>query len=230
MMKTKVFVSRYLAEESPLLAYLRSEQIEFQAESLIAFTDVSFDLPLTDWLFFYSKKGVQHFLNQAALKDLESYHIACYGGGTSRYFESVTDRTADFVGTGISDTTLAPLLDAIGDDSIAFVHGQRSVRAVEKKLPNHINHSSVVVYDNQQRTDVALSHYDIALMTSPMNYRAFIANGGSTDHIIAIGPTTAAAIEQHNLQKSIEIKSLHSAHSPSEAAMLNLLKSLIWQT
>lgn len=216
---SRLFISRALKDDSPLLAAYPRDAHEWTDVSLLAFEPIDHDTPESDWLFFYSPRGVDFFYKNEKSEN-RSYKVICYGPGTARHYQQVTGLSPEVIGTGDSSNTLPMLLDAVGDESICFVRGRQSVRAIQQLLLDSVRATEVIVYDTTLRSDVELSHYDYALITSPLSYRAFLSNGGSADIIVAIGATTKAAIKQMSPSQTVK-----RASEPSEASMLNAMTS-----
>ena len=99
----KVFITRNLAPDSLLKSRLEASQISLTGISLIAFQPCFFPpLPLVDWLFFYSKNGVNYFLETALSNqsfDKKDVKWAAMGQGTANTLASYQIK-AEFIGNG----------------------------------------------------------------------------------------------------------------------------------
>lgn len=222
MMKTKplkLFISRKLYSGSPLLsAYSRAEH-RWTDIPLLTFSPVDFIPPKCDWLFFYSPRAVEFFCSK--VQDIDA-KVICYAQGTANTFRKIADRHPDLITTGESESSLPILLDHIKEDSICFVRGRQSVRAIQKILPKRVTSDEVIVYDSILRDDLSLDQYDVAFITSPLSFQSFYQNGGSARQYITIGQTTKAAL----LSTDINENRVTAAAAPSEDGMLYAFENI----
>ncbi len=222
MNKTKdIFISRHLVEDSMLLNHFDHNEITYDHRSLINFEAVAFDKPWSEWLFFYSKKGVKYYFDQLAVQKLRSHKLACFGPGTASYLLDNYGFMPDFIGTGEKTSTSDLLIEMISSESVCFIVGKNSIRSVQELLDNHIESVEICVYNNTPKTNVQLGHYGAAILTSPMNYEAFVNNGGSSDTIISIGETTSNKIKEID-----PIALIHQSDEPSEMSILKTLTAI----
>jgi len=220
----QLFISRRLSNDSPILTQYPKSNYKWTDVSMIDFSPTPFELPECDWLFFYSKNGVR-YIHESKL-DISDKKIACLGHGTAAAYRQYYAQEANFIGNGEKYQTSKSLADLIGDQCICFVRGKNSVRSVQKILEGKVHQTEVVVYDNDLLTDIPLEHYEVALITSPMNYRGFLQNGGKAHQLIAIGGTTANKIEEINTALHIDVR-LIIAESPTEKALLTCLEKAL---
>lgn len=217
----RIFVSRYLREDAPLHKYLTAIDAQVTALSLIDFKPCPFELPDSEWLFFYSKSGVDYFIDKIeSLETLSKYKFATFGEMTGQALEKAINKPVDYVGNAQADKVIAELFPQVGSKGICFVCGKASIRSVQKKWPATLAYKEVIVYDHQPKKDIELSQYDIAILTSPMNVEAFLQSGGQAKTILCIGTTTAAAIRTHPGNILI-------ADSPSEKGIVLSLQSYL---
>lgn len=101
----KLFISRELSPDSPVKAFAERQNLELTATSLIEFSAVPFaTLAETDWIFFYSKRGVHFFFRQLQNLQLKTTaQLATMGTGTYRALKTF-GKTADFAGNGQPET------------------------------------------------------------------------------------------------------------------------------
>lgn len=230
MMKTekrpRFFISRPLSDESILLHSFSRQHYLWHDESLIAITPLPFSLDDIDshWLFFYSKNGVKNWALVCDAHITSKFKIACLADGTSRVFRDIYNRQPDFSGTGSALRTAESFNKIATGQKVCFVRGKQSVKSVQELVEPSIEVSEIVVYDNTVKQTDLLGYFDIAIITSPMNYEGFIKNGGITNKIIAIGPTTASAIRDHI---SNNPDSLYIATEPSEKSIEQKLRDII---
>jgi len=91
-----------------------------------------------------------------------------------------------------------------GRQSLRSVHGHPQVRE------DHLR--ECIVYDQHLREDISPSSYDLAVMTSPLNYSAWARAGSTAQTFVAIGETTAAALREQGVDAIV-------ADAPSEAGI-----------
>ena len=101
----KIFISRQLQKESIFRKRLQESGFEVLAQSLIDFFPESFlKLPQADWLFFYSKKGVQFFFKNKPKNFSKKTKWAAMGEGTATALAH-QNISLDFIGDGSPETT-----------------------------------------------------------------------------------------------------------------------------
>jgi uroporphyrinogen-III synthase len=218
--RPEIFISRSLVQTSVLLNQFPVERFLWTAQSMVEFSSHPFELPESDWLFFYSKTGVTFFHQQC--KSLSKYKIACFGPGTAKAIETLYQCKCDFIGTGEKNSTAEGLLSLLKNESICFVRGELSAMSVQRIIALQIEWSEIIVYHNQITEQAKLKHYDVAIMTSPLNYQGFIKNGGTAQHIISIGPTTFKKIHEINAEQHIASQ-MSVAQNPSEESIAEVL-------
>ena len=218
---SNIFISRKLEEDSVLLDYFTSKKLSFVDQSLIKFNPVKFDLPWSEWLFFYSKNGVKYYFDQQPPQRMRSHKLACFGSGTASYLLDNYGFMPDYIGTGERKSTTLGLLDAASDESICFVIGRNSIRSVQELIADKLETTEICVYDNIPESKLDLSNYKTAIITSPLNYESFVNNGGKAKHLISIGETTSQKIK--DLNPAAEV---HQSDEPSELGILNTFRAL----
>lgn len=216
-----IFISRKLEEDSILLDYFKSKKLSFLDQSLIEFSPVKFERPWSEWLFFYSKKGVRYYFDQQPPQRMRSHKLACFGPGTASYLLDNYGFMPDFIGTGEKEATTLGLLNTAANESVCFVVGRQSLRSVQAIIGEKLEWTEICVYDNTPAVTPDLSTYKTAIITSPMNYESFVTNGGSADHIISIGASTSQKIKEISSAKAI-----HQTDEPSELSILNTFREL----
>ena len=100
-----LFISRKLSQDS-LFDSLVNEGIEIYDESLIDFTAIPFTKPKTDWIFFYSKKGIDFYFENLDFDPSQSY--AVLGSATASYFKIKTNHSVDFIGNNNGEQIARP--------------------------------------------------------------------------------------------------------------------------
>jgi len=189
-------------------------EVNLVDESLITFTKVGWEVPDTRWLFFYSKTGVRMF-NEVCSS--HHYKVLTYGKATAELHA----RYGAVIAHASADTTRAlELLDVYDcKEDITFVCGRQSLRSVH----GHPSLSSFhlrecVIYDQSLREDISSATFDLAIMTSPLNFEAFAKAKRTASTYMAIGDTTAAALHKQGIAPLI-------AASPSEEGIAATLSN-----
>lgn len=191
--------------------------------SLLKFTPVSFEtIPEADWIFFYSQNGIRFFLDQ--LKDQElirPYKIGCYGRSSANYFSTMTGIPCDFIGTGLVPETSSQYFNIVGQEKTLFIQARQSRASMQARIGDLINHTELIVYNNEINTEVELVSAGTLIFTSPLNVQSYISRmdiNQIDQTIIAIGPSTRLALEEYN--------DVHQPPSPSEKDISELLTKI----
>ena len=198
----KVFISRELTDDSIFLKKLTAAGYEVHGETLLTFSPTPFHIPSSEWLFFYSQKGVQFFFEQYLKIKNEvvtpfPYKCAAFGPATAgaiRAFEI----TPYFIGSGKAASTAKHFQQRVGNDNVCFVRAKKSRRSVQEILKEKINARDLIVYNNEYKTDFSLPDFDILVFTSPMNAHAYFDKHELQKNqvVIAIGDTTSSVLKE----------------------------------
>ena len=235
--KPCLFISRSLNQYSELIHSFPHEKYAWHHRSLIEINSLPFKVPTTQWLFFYSKNGIECFEKGIEKDRIQRFKIACFGPGTAQRFEEIFNKKSDFIGTGERDSTLNSFEKVLGTESICFVRGRESQKSIQtilnfkdkithliikdKQIKNNTN-TYLIVYDNHIKTTETLGQFEVAILTSPMNAKGFFKNKGMASLIISIGPTTTLALEK--LQSSMDQHfSIETCEHPSEKDIIKIL-------
>jgi len=206
-----VFISRDLEEDSVFKQQLASKS-NLIGCSLIQFKAIAFgDLPVGDWLFFYSKKGIHYCLSQ--LDDLDQLPpIAVIGQASADFLWSKYAIKAQFVGTGQPEATALAFSKLVRGKKVIFAQAQHSKQSVQQLLGKSIFSCKVISYQNEIKVDFKLPPIDILVFTSPLNVMAYFNQYAyrSTQKIISIGRVTAKALN------ALGITTLTIAAAPNE--------------
>jgi len=217
-----VFITRNLAAESEFRQTLEAKGFIVEGKSLIDFKAVKFELiPPTDWIFFYSKKGVKYFFEGISDKaDFSNRQLACMGKGTKVALETL-GKSADFEGKGTPNEIAAAFLKLAKNQSVLFPRARTSRQSIQKILGNHIISYDLVVYINEPKTDCHMSNNNLLVFTSPLNVEAYFYQNRLKPHqrIVAIGETTAKAL------RKLGYCEITIAGQPTEKAMAQS----VWQ-
>lgn len=214
-MAASIFVSRHLEAISPIQDIARQYKLELTHRSLLKFEAVDFEAPDTKWLFFYSKTGVKYFSNYCSLSH---YKIGCYGLATAAYCMKFSH--VSFQCDANTEIGIKKVEEYIGAESLTFILGKKSLRSLQKAIPQRTNHKEVIVYDQAKSQDSELNLYDLAILTSPMNADSFFDNGGKAFEYIAIGETTGKTLRKYGIDPMVAVK-------PSEDGIAESLVSAL---
>ena len=218
----RLFVSRDLGEESPLVDLAKAHHLHCTAQPLIEFSAVEFkSIPDCEWVFFYSKRGVQFFfqgLNQLDLKIQAK--IAVMGLGTLNALKPF-GKSADFAGNGHPQQVAEAFAILARGQRVLFPRAQASRKSIQTLLQNDITVKDLVVYNNHYRNDFELPKMDFLVFTSPMNAVAYFNKYPlfPGQKVFAIGQTTAQQLYD------LGISNVYISDHPSEKALAKLLKS-----
>lgn len=211
----KVFISRDLQEDSVFRKALTASGFGVHGESLVSFSPVPVgDLPEADWLFFYSKTGVQYFFQQIAPENVAGIQLAAIGPGTAAAIENAY-RPPDFTGNGDPAGTAAAFLKTAKGRRVLFPRAKESRQSIQKLLEIHLTVLDLVVYENTPRPDFSLPGFDVLVFTSPMNAQAYFSKKRWQENqkVVAIGSTTAEALEK------LGIREVVLSENPSERGL-----------
>lgn len=212
-MKPSVFISRSADRAAAFIYKVSGHVSDIVTESLIDFKTIKADtIPNTEWLFFYSQTGADHFFQQHNPKDLIALEvkIGAFGEKTGKY---INDRylKVNYTGDGVTAHTADEFLLHHQPDSVCIVRGRQSINSLYPTLRSKCTVSEMIVYDNSPKSNIDIQKTNILVFTSPMNLQAYFdANDiDMSQKVIVIGSTTAmAALE-------IGLHEIHIARNPS---------------
>ncbi len=211
-----IFISRNLTHDSPFLKKLKGKPVHIIAESLVGMSAIKIrEIPPSDWIFFYSKNGVRHFLDQVSHTEISSNcRWAAMGQGTAKAMQEY-DIEPDFIGKTTPELTAKAFFEVADGQHVLFPCAKNSRQSIAKLLAGRIKATHLPVYNNYMQDASHLPDSDILVFTSPMNVKAWFLHKKMMEnqHFIAIGTTTAKALEQQGIQK------INIAKNPSEIAL-----------
>jgi len=206
-----VFISRDLEEDSVFKQHI-TPKANVIGCSLLQFKAIPFGaLPICDWLFFYSKKGIYYCLSQ--LDDLEQLPpIGVIGQGSADFLLSTYNIQAQFIGTGHPEETALAFSELARGKKVVFAQAQHSKQSVQQLLDQSVTFYDVITYQNEVKVDFQLPPIDILVFTSPLNVKAYFDKYSyhNTQKIISIGRVTAKALN------AIGLTTLTIAAAPNE--------------
>lgn len=223
-MKSSIFISRELNANSVFLKNLEPSQYTIYGESLLKFTPTPFSsIPPVDWIFFYSKNGVQFFFQQWNKNLIKNLKFAALGKRTAEVLKQYVD-TVHFIGNGKPNETATDFLIVAKNKHVLFPRAKQSRKSVQLLLKKDILVEDLIVYDNQVKPALnkKLGDYDILVFTSPLNVEAYfkLKKYKQEQSIIAIGNTTAKALRDKGIMQ------INIAKEASEAGLAEAVKKI----
>ncbi|RMD98946.1 MAG: uroporphyrinogen-III synthase [Bacteroidetes bacterium] len=209
-----VFISRTLPPDSIFRKLLTINGIRIHDQKLIKFEPVAVEkLPEANWLFFYSKTGVQFFFRQIPAHKVDNYRMAALGPGTAAELSKYAH--VQFAGDGDPIQTAVNFLALARGQKVAFVRAEDSRQSIRKLLDGKITPIDVIVYKNTPLNEVEIPTCEVLVFTSPLNARAYFSKNEKYgfQKVIAIGNTTAGALNE------LGIGGVIVAESPTEEAL-----------
>ena len=183
--------------------------------SLIAYTALPFGaLPVVDWIFFYSKKGVEFFFKGLKMPLSPAIRLATMGAGTARVLLD-HGYPATFIGTGEPRETAQLFLEEAASQRVLFPRATTSMRSIQTLLKQKIEVHDLLVYTNTPITSFQIDKASHLVFTSPLNVHAYFSNYSyEGQSVVAIGPTTANALDRLRIPNKIAI-------APTEKALVS---------
>ncbi len=216
-----IFISRHLTEDSPFRKTFASLPHIIHDKSLIQFEAIAFKYTESiDWIFFYSKKGVDFFLKQTSFPPQTK--IATLGKATAIYLESL-GYTVHFAGMGDPYMTAQAFLDFAKAQKVLFPQAKNSRQSIEKILGAQIFSQPIIVYDNQPIKNINIFVCDILIFTSSLSVEIYYNNYPQNEKqkIIAIGKTTFETLQ------NLGIENIYMSKYATEEALLETCISLL---
>ena len=204
---TKVLITRDLKEKDELILKLDAQGYELEGISFVSFEAIPFDeIPVTDWIFFYSKKGVHYFFSQPNDSDLiKNTKIAAIGKGTAAALIQM-GRHVDFIGDGQPDQVAEAFLEQASGQSVLFPRAIHSNNSVRNQIDTYCNCYDLIVYKNSIVPQKLSKHYEIIIFTSPLNVVGYLSLNAieKGTKVISIGPSTTQKLHEFNIQDTLE--------------------------
>lgn len=200
-MTKRVFISRELRSDSPFRHLLQKEGFEIIGQSLITFSAIEFTSPpAADWVFCYSSRSADFFLaglDRLGISVGRYPNYAALGKGTAAHLQQLGIRPA-FIGSGAPEATARAFWERTKGQTVLFPRAEQSQQSIQRLLKDKLKMEDLIVYRNQKMEGVILPDTEYVVLTSPLNVQAYADNHGfnPTQRIVAIGNTTARALEQ----------------------------------
>lgn len=218
-----IFISRAQTKSSSFKKILERAGHQVIGQSLIHFDIIPIeDFPVSDWIFFYSQKGVQFLFQQIDTTQLRGKKIACLGAAAARAL-SVYGVNSHFVGNGNPTSVATQFLNEAKGTSVLFIQAINSQQSIQKILGAEIQSFSRAVYTNEALRDFDIPHCDVLAFTSPLNADAYYEKYPPLEQqaVVAIGHTTGKALQRKGINKVV------IAEKANEEAMARAVLSCI---
>lgn len=172
---------------------------QVQAVNFLEYRSVTFeDIPEVDCLFFYSRKGVDYFFKQVKEKEIslpDQVKFAALGANTAESLNEYVN-TVDFIGEGRPASTFKDFKDWFGGDAVLAVRADNSLNRLRQVTGVDWKLLDLVVYSNEIKESVNFESHDLAVLTSPLNAKAYFKfQEPPLPCLVAIGQTTATAVK-----------------------------------
>jgi hydroxymethylbilane synthase len=227
MTNTKnIFISREINDEA-FKQYIKDKDVVMHAQSLVGITPIDIkEVPDSDWIFFYSKNGIKHFLSQKKVEDNKAIvkrKFAVMGNGSNTLLKQITGKDADFIASGDIQESIIDFWKLVAKETVLFIKASKSLSTFETS-DKEAQTKSIEVYSNFISESKNIPPCEIAAFTSPMNAKAFAQSQSlmKVKSIIAIGEST-----QDALMELAPGKEILTVKEPSEKAILLYIRFLL---
>ncbi len=178
---------------------LQKEGHKVMGVNFLEYRQVSFDkIPDVDCLFFYSRKGVEFFFKQVEEKEIElpnKVKYATLGANTAKTLNNYVKKV-HFIGEGQPGITFNAFKEWFSGDTVLAVRADNSLNRLRQVTGVDWKLLDLVVYSNEIKESVNFEEHDIAVLTSPLNAKAYFKfQNPPFPCLVAIGQTTATAIQ-----------------------------------
>lgn len=216
-----VFITRKITIDSPFYQLLKKKGFDINGDSFIEFQVVNISvLPMSDWIFFYSKNGIRFFFEQVKRLGLKkenlNYKWAAIGQASATHLKQFGIK-ADFIGSGEPSSTAFAFLEVAKNQSVLFPRAANSKKSIQNILGNQIKPIDLIIYNNSISNNVKKRNEDCLVFTSPLNTQAYFQyfQLQPFQKIIAIGKTTAKTLT------ALGISEFVIAEAPNETSLAN---------
>jgi len=129
----------------------------------------------------------------------------------------------DFIGSGVPKDVASNFKAEIKTDKALFIQATQSRKSIQNNWGSEMNYGALVVYDNQIKPAIKLfKDFDVAILTSPLNAKAFLDHAHKEDQIlITMGKTTSDYIA-----KSYKLDS-YQPDQPALESIISLLDQIL---
>ncbi len=138
--------------------------------------------------------------------------FATMGAGTANVLLE-SGFQATFIGTGQPEKTAQLFLEYAASQRVLFPRATTSMRSIQTILEQKIEVHDLVIYKNIPTSSFQIKKVSHLVFTSPLNVQAYFSKYDyEGQSVVAIGPTTANALDRLKIPNKIAI-------APTEQAM-----------
>jgi uroporphyrinogen-III synthase len=190
----KLFISKTPEDSQWLKSFCDKRKWTLEAESLIDFSEIPFEIPAkTEVIFFSSKNGVRYFLEQAEIP--ANLVTACVGKETARVLRKNNIEPA-FIGENSGDPISVgkEFLKFLGDKQVFFPTSNASLHSVANTIPDN-QKTTASIYETKTIAK-KIAEADLYIFSSPSNVEGFFKENTLPENarIIAWGYVTEKAL------------------------------------
>ncbi len=202
----QVFITRDLQSSDYFSRVLLKYGYGVIGQSLIETKTIQFtNIAASDWVFFSSRNAVTHFFNQKP-QLADDVQFAVIGRGTEAALRSFGIKP-DFVGNSAVISAVGKAFAPLAENkSVLFPQAKDSLQSIQKELPHTVKSSDVYVYATEAKKEIAIAPSDVLVFTSPSNVAAYFDlhyTVNANQSVIAIGQSTARALERYGIKKYV---------------------------
>lgn len=219
-MKTKIFFSGNTLPGGPLEQFCHANNWQLTAKSLIGFEPVSFEMPSSaEIIFFSSPRSVYYFFIQ--LNEPAERLYACVGSGTARELQE-RNITPVFIGekSGDPESVGTAFRQFVGNRNVFFPVSSRSNETIVKYVPE--NQRTVAVCYRTTLIPEVVEDQQVYVFTSPSNVESFLEQNEFPDDsvIISWGKSTKKKLVETNNVSNFVLE------VSSEEELIKILKNI----
>lgn len=216
----RFLITRTLKSSSPFKNWCEeSNHTLYQQPFIVTESIAKSELPKTDWVFFSSPSGVQHFLKHYSLENVKTAALSI---GTEKTLVDAGIKVGFSGRSGLSTREIGfSFKQVLKGQSVLFPIGDRSLKSVQQTLNPEQVHNTIV-YSTTVKTHPIPREINAIIVTSPSNAEGLIASGVSGEQdFIAYGKATREYLEQNLIGANILTLSEFT-----EAAIIQQLEQL----
>jgi hydroxymethylbilane synthase len=190
----KIFISKTPEDSNWLQSFCDQRKWTLEAESLIDFSEIPFEVPANaEIIFFSSKNGVRYFLGQVELP--KGIKTACVGKETARVLRK-KNIEPDFIGENSGDPVSVgkDFLKLAGQKNVFFPTSNASLHTIANLLPE--SQKTVTSIYETKIVSKKIGEADLYIFSSPSNVNGFFEKNTIPEkaRIIAWGFVTEKAL------------------------------------
>lgn len=202
-----VFISRKKNQSADLILALEKEGYSVIANSMIQTETVHFHQPLpqSDWIFFSSAEGVNHFFKQ--LDEIPKTKFGAVGTATAETLNGFVH--TDFIGDSSDIPSTAKKFASLTEnESVLFPISEQSLKNIQAAKDPSLVFNITCYRTLSQPANVGSP--DVLVFSSPSNVDAFFLLNtlNSSQKCIAFGISTADALRKYGVENPIIPQSL----------------------